>query len=589
MWNAKPVQFVRGVLIAGTAALLVGALAFLYVQTEGDDPGRQTRIAALLRRLTDIHNHWDSEILRRQSAAQRAVPALGWPVGDVDRMRRALASELGDDANPTLAALFMPVETALAEKTALLHRYDTAAAAAQMALASSLAALAAEEVDQAVADRFTRELAAFDAAPTESALHRLYAEIAKIEKRSSALSAGARKQLAPTVRAFLAHRAEEAARVHDLTLATASARLDSFAETVEQHFALATQKKDLYRVYLVSYAGALLVLLAYLGVRLSCSYRTIADMNRALTRANETLEQRAAERTRELTAALASLKESEAQLVQSAKMSSLGQMVAGVVHEINTPLAYVKNSLGAVADRLPEVTGALAAADGLIRMLEQGTESEEALGQQFARAAEEISRLRRGQAVEDLCALARDGLHGIEQIAGLVGNLRNFSRLDRSQVSAYDVNEGIDSSLALARHLLKSIEVRRELADLPAIRCSPSQVNQIFLNLITNAAHATTHEGARLTLRSRREGTDCVAVDVEDNGIGIEPEVLPRIFDPFFTTKEIGNGTGLGLSIAYKIAEQHGGRIEVASTLGTGTRFTVVLPLALRAPVELAA
>jgi signal transduction histidine kinase len=180
-------------------------------------------------------------------------------------------------------------------------------------------------------------------------------------------------------------------------------------------------------------------------------------------------------------------------------------------------------------------------------------------------------------------------LHGIEQIAGLVGNLRNFSRLDRCQVGAYSVNDGLESSLTLARHLLKTIEVRRELADVPAIRCSPSQVNQIFLNLITNAAQATTSADARITVRSRREGTDCVAVEVEDNGTGIAPEVLPKIFDPFFTTKEVGKGTGLGLSIAYKIAEQHGGRIEVASTVGTGTRFTVVLPITVPAPAELAA
>jgi signal transduction histidine kinase len=191
--------------------------------------------------------------------------------------------------------------------------------------------------------------------------------------------------------------------------------------------------------------------------------------------------------------------------------------------------------------------------------------------------------------VEDLGALSRDGLHGIQQIAELVTNLRNFTRLDRTQLTRFDVNDGLESSLAMARHLLKSIEVRKALGDVPTIRCSPSQILQIFLNLITNAAQAVDRDNACITLRSRREGTECVAVEIEDNGPGIPSDVLPKIFDPFFTTKDIGKGTGLGLSIAGKIAHQHGGRIEVASTVNKGSCFTVVLPIALPSDVALAA
>ena len=589
-------QIVRGGLVAVIAALLIGALAFLYVQTEGTDPGRQTEIASLLRRVKDIDNRWDTEVLRRQSAVHRALPLVNRPVADIDRIQRTLANQLREIGDENLIQRFKPVKAALDEKAELVRRYDAVSAAARDALAASFEALGADDAHGgetgAVVSRMKTALRAFDDAPTDSSKQQLELEFAELERRSATLPENAREQLGPVpagIKTFMARRAEEAASAHDLTLVTAGPRLDSFAEAVERSFALAAQKKDLYRVYLVYYTGALLILLAYLAVRLSRSYRTIAQMNRALKGVNETLEQRVADRTRELSAALVSLKESEAQLIQSAKMSSLGQMVAGVAHEINTPLAYVKNSLGAVADRLPELSGAFDDAAKLIQMLELGAESEEALGQQFARAAAQVSRLRQGKVVEDLSALSQDGLHGIQQIAGLVGNLRNFSRLDRSQVSAYDVNEGLESSLTLARHLLKSIEVRREFGNIPAIRCSPSQVNQIFLNLITNAAQAATRSDARITLRSRREGTDCVAVEVEDNGTGIAPEVLPKIFDPFFTTKEIGQGTGLGLSIAYKIAEQHGGRIDVSSAVGTGTRFTVVLPIAAPAAVELAA
>ncbi|MBL8540286.1 MAG: hypothetical protein JNK68_07925 [Betaproteobacteria bacterium] len=584
-------QVVRGGLVAVTAAVLTGTLAFLYVQTAGSELGRQAEITSLLRRLREIDGHWDSEVLRRERGVRRLVPALGRPPAEVARVEHALASEVRASDDAGLSEEFAPVAGAFAEKKTLMTRYQAASAATQDTLREALAAVRSSAIDPATAARFEASLLACDTSPADNT-SRLEADIAALEQHASKLTATTRKsleELTATLRTFLAQRREEAETAHDLAITTAGARLDAFASSAEQRFAKAVQRRELYRIYLLYYTGALLVLLAYLGLRLSHSYRTIRHMNQALRHANDTLEQRVAERTGELNSALASLQESEAQLVHSAKMSSLGQMVAGVAHEINTPLAYVKNSLGAVTDRLPEVAAALDDASALVRMLEQDTDCEDVLDQQFSRTVSRLSRLHDGGAIEDLRALARDGLHGIDQIAGLVGNLRSFSRLDRSQVASYDVNAGLESSLALARHLLAAVEVRRELADVPSIRCSPSQVNQIFLNLITNAAQAMGHQGACLTLRSRVEGAASVAVDVADNGSGIAPEVLPRIFDPFFTTKEIGKGTGLGLSIAYKIAQQHGGRIDVTSTPGVGTCFTLVLPIALPAATELAA
>jgi signal transduction histidine kinase len=188
--------------------------------------------------------------------------------------------------------------------------------------------------------------------------------------------------------------------------------------------------------------------------------------------------------------------------------------------------------------------------------------------------------------MDGLSGLVKDGLYGTGQMAEIVGNLKDFSRLDRSKVTGFNLNEGLNSTLLLAKHLLKSVSVDKHFGDIPAIICSPSQINQVFLNLVTNAAQAMDEgQGGQgtLTLTTRSEN-DGVAVDVADNGKGIPPEVLPKIFDPFFSTKEIGKGTGLGLSISYKIVEQHGGRISVESQPGTGTKFTVWLPL--KPPVE---
>jgi signal transduction histidine kinase len=351
------------------------------------------------------------------------------------------------------------------------------------------------------------------------------------------------------------------------------ARVDLLSGNISRSVQASLDDKERWRVYLIFYAAALLIGMGWLAARVFAAQA-------ALREANEGLEQRVASRTRELSAALAHLKESEAQLVQSEKMSSLGQMVAGVAHEINTPLAYVKNSVASVRDRLPELEEAVARSEHLVKLLQSPATGPAELQSSFEATSARLAQLREHEVLGDLQSLSSDGLHGIEQIADLVVNLRNFSRLDRSKVASFDVNEGVAATLLIARSQLNGIEIERRLGDIPPITCSPSQVNQVLLNLLTNAAQALDKPERRITVTTRREGDDAIAVEVADNGKGIAPEVLPRIFDPFFTTKEVGKGTGLGLSVAYKIISQHGGRIDVKSTVGQGTAFTVVLPLA---------
>ncbi len=181
-----------------------------------------------------------------------------------------------------------------------------------------------------------------------------------------------------------------------------------------------------------------------------------------------------------------------------------------------------------------------------------------------------LAQLREHQVLGDLASLSKDGLHGIEQISELVVNLKNFSRLDRSKVASFNVNEGISATLLIAKPQLRNVTVERRFGEIPSITCSPSQVNQVLLNLVTNAAQALDKPDRHIVVTTRREGADAIAIEVADNGKGIPPEALPKIFDPFFTTKEVGKGTGLGLSIAYKIVSEHGGRIDVKSQVGKG-------------------
>lgn len=264
----------------------------------------------------------------------------------------------------------------------------------------------------------------------------------------------------------------------------------------------------------------------------------------------ENLEEKVQERTAELTQTLRELRETQAQLVQSEKMAALGDLVAGVAHEINTPLGAVSSNVDLTARIVAKVRDVVAAAP------DAG-----AAGRHLERAAQ----------------LAEVSREACRRIGEIVRSLRNFARLDEAERKPADLHEGLESTLTLAHHLLKDrIAIRREFGELPAVDCHPNQINQVFLNLIVNAAQAT--EGtAEIVLRTRAAAGE-VHVEVADRGCGIKPENLARIFDPGFTTKGVGVGTGLGLAISYRIVRDHGGRIEVESEVGRGSTFRVILP-----------
>ena len=366
-------------------------------------------------------------------------------------------------------------------------------------------------------------------------------------------------------------------------LASTGPRLDTLGRALDRVSDELLTQAELYRVGLLYYSGFLLAVLVFLVLSLDQRRRQIDGINRQLREANEMLETRVAERTRDLSGALARLKESEAMLIQSEKMSSLGQMVAGIAHEVNTPLAYVKSSLDAVGKGVPRVGTLAAQTEKLLALLSTEQVDETALAAQFALVrglVQELEAKTAGRTVfEELERLVKDGLFGIGQISEVVSNLKNFSRLDRSTIADYDLHEGIESAIRIGYAQLQNRVVRKEFGSIPHVSCSPSQINQVVLNLLSNAAQATSDGTGTITVRTGRRGAGHVTVEVADNGSGIPADVLPKIFDPFFTTKSAGKGTGLGLSICYKIVENHGGKLEVESKPGMGSRFILVLPL----------
>ncbi len=275
--------------------------------------------------------------------------------------------------------------------------------------------------------------------------------------------------------------------------------------------------------------------------------RSTEEVNLDLERAVQMRTADLARKNRELAEAIDKLTRAQAQLVRSEKLASIGQLVAGIAHEINNPVNAIVNTVGPLEEAVGEIDSTDPAA--------------------------------RGEAAKDVREMVRVVQRGAQRTKAIVSALHNYSRTDDESIVDFDVNRSIDDSLELLRHLLKqNITVVKHYGDVGRIRGHAGQVNQVFMNLLTNSAQALSgRDPATITITTKGEA-DTITVAIADDGPGIPAEVLPRIWDPFFTTKDVGEGTGLGLSIVYELVHRHGGTIDVDTKLGEGTTFTVKLP-----------
>ncbi len=301
---------------------------------------------------------------------------------------------------------------------------------------------------------------------------------------------------------------------------------------------------------------------------------------RDLESAAQDLEDKVERRTSELTAAnaeltktLADLKAAQAQLIHQEKMASLGQLVAGVAHEINNPIGFIYANF-------PHLEEHAATLVGLIDEMRKLPLSDDARARlEHLLADAEVDYVR-----DDLLKIIRSGKSGATRVKGIVSALRRFSRLEEDVVKAVRLEDCIEDTLGLLQPQLRNrIAVHRDYRLKTPVSCRPGQINQVFMNILHNAIQAIDGPGA-ITVATRIEGAFAV-VAISDSGPGIAPEIRHRLFDPFFTTKKVGEGTGLGLSISYGIVESQGGRIEVESEDGHGATFSVCLPLPETLPV----
>ena len=274
--------------------------------------------------------------------------------------------------------------------------------------------------------------------------------------------------------------------------------------------------------------------------------------------------------TSDLEKAYSDLKSTQAKVVQQEKMASIGQLAAGVAHEINNPMGFISSNLGTLGKYIERMSDFIQAKSESIESMPD-KEIAEAL-------REKRKTLKLDYILEDGRELIKESLDGAERVRTIVKNMKSFSRVDEAECKPADINECIVSTINIVWNELKyKASLIKELGDIPLTGCHPQQINQVIMNLLVNASHAIEERG-EITVRTWHENAS-IYISISDTGCGMTPEVINRIFEPFYTTKEVGKGTGLGLSITYDIVKSHNGEITVESEPGKGTTFTVRLPI----------
>ena len=569
---------------AAIALALLTMFAFLVFKTRSVDFEAHGEVVSILRQLKQVDAEWDADVLRSKTGFNANYDPIASPLPLIARLDAALLARtselLGAEgaAGMTVAKSMGEYRDAMERKTVLIEHFKSQNAILRNSsrylplAATELATALPAAVDNASRARIETLLnqivtGAMTYILTPDAA--LRATVADRIGTLGGLTGNLPAELHEQASLFAEHAAiilrqqdRGAELLGQLASLHTASKIDALAAAYDVEHERHLLDQQTYRNALIAFSTLLLAALGWLAWRLLSSYRLLRRTNASLKKANN------------------ELKESQISLIQSEKMSALGQMVAGIAHEINTPLAYVKGTIDLLGEQIGQVRDLARGSYQLTQLMRDRAEKE-VLTRQFL-AVEKLARhTEEASVIDEMGELLATGAHGIDKISEIVLNLKNFSRLDRAKVSEFSVQEGLESTLVLAHNLMKErVRVEKEFDAVPAITCSPSQINQVFLNILSNAVQAMPEDRQGVvTLRTSRLDEEHICVEIQDDGSGIPADVLPKIFDPFYTTKEIGKGTGMGLSISYKIIEEHGGRIEVSTEPGVGTVFSIVLPI----------
>ncbi len=291
------------------------------------------------------------------------------------------------------------------------------------------------------------------------------------------------------------------------------------------------------------------------------------------------LQHEMADKNIKLDKALKDLKETQSQILQSEKMASIGQLAAGVAHEINNPIGFVGSNLATLTDYLKDFNKLLGHYNSVKNELKEADLTK--LPGNIKPLVETIEKYEKDIDIEylkdDIPELLSDCAEGTERVRKIVGDLKNFAHPGNEKIKLMDINKGIESTLNVVTNEIKyKAEVIKEFGEIPLVEGYPQQVNQVFMNILVNAAQAIEKKGT-ITIKTEQDGND-ILISISDTGSGIDEKNISKIFDPFFTTKAVGKGTGLGMNIAYNIIKKHKGSIDIKSKVGKGTTFIIKLP-----------
>ena len=297
-----------------------------------------------------------------------------------------------------------------------------------------------------------------------------------------------------------------------------------------------------------------------------------------LERQHHDMQEELIQKNKKLDETLADLQATQSQILQSEKMASIGQLAAGVAHEINNPIGFIGSNLDALADYMTDVDQLFVHYQALQKTLQDAKQTlSEEINKQLSTIIQFEEEIELDYLKGDIPELLHDCKDGTQRVGKIVADLKSFAHPGNDKQMLIDLNAGLESTLNVVYNEIKyKAVVVKELGEIPLVEGFPQKLNQVFMNILVNAAQSIEEKG-EIKILTRKDGPN-VVVAISDNGCGIKKANIPKVFDPFFTTKEIGKGTGLGMNIAYNIIEEHKGTIRVESEVGKGTTFTITLP-----------
>jgi signal transduction histidine kinase len=586
--NISPAQ----ILLWIGGLLLVLALTGFFFKSQSINPAQHYRFIHDIRLLKDLASDTNADMLRARFAIDTNYSRLVRHSEQLRLRQLKLRNELPLMINTDRAALqeqFRQIEVTLSRQSVLVERFKSQNTILQNSLRyfpwlaqTTLKTFAAQGINPAVQNQLQALLESMliDNINTRSPLKpQIQQQISQI----ATLSAAQPTTVRTAIEAVLMHaqvivqlKGDVQQIINEATRLPIAQPLERFINSYEGIQTRVMREAGIYRGCLYA---ACLGLLGFVIRLYRIRYRA-----RLLTIANTNLEKVVDERTQNLTKTLNDLQESQVQLIQAEKMAGLGQLVAGIAHEINNPISFIYSNITPTTRYVNDLMGIIERYQTIY------PDPVPAIDDYLSEIDWEFTKTDLPQTLTSMRT-------GADRIREIVLSLRNFSRLDEADKKPANLNEGVISTLLILQHRLKAqtdrcaIPVIQDLGPLPKILCYPGQINQVLMNLIANAIDALEEAlaqnpqlqpeiGIRTSVIS--EGShSMIRVEVADNGIGMSPATQQKLFNPFFTTKPVGKGTGLGTSISYQIVvDRHGGRIHCESTLGQGSRFTLEFPIA---------